>query len=305
MQLIDGRPVYAATDLVGFLACSHRLALERAAMMGLVEKPIRNDPSIELVAKRGLEHERRYLEELRAQGRRVVSIEKDGSSVAPLGTGEVTTPRDAGEELREAARQTVEAMRGGADVIYQATFFDGRWRGHADFLLRRDHAPDEPDSTLGAYHYEVADTKLARHVKSGAILQICSYVDQLTGIQGRQPEFLYVVLGGSKRPTDRLRVDDYMAYYRRVKAEFAAAVGLPGDDAAGVVYPPVGTYPEPVEHCTVCRWSPQCRAQRRAGGEPSLGAGATSRQRAALKTRGVATRRALAALPLPMRPVLD
>ncbi|HEU0244165.1 MAG TPA: TM0106 family RecB-like putative nuclease [Candidatus Limnocylindrales bacterium] len=305
MQLIDGRPVYAATDLVGFLACSHRLALERAAMMGLVAKPIRNDPSIELVAKRGLEHERRYLEDLVAEGRRVVRIEKDGSAVAPLGTGEVTTPRDAGEDLREAARQTIEAMRGGADVIYQATFFDGRWRGHADFLLRRDHAADEPDSPLGRYHYEVADTKLARHVKAGAILQICSYVDMLTGLQGVEPEYLHVVLGGRQRPTDRQRVDDFMAYFRRVKAEFGRAVGLPGDDTAGVAYPPVGTYPEPVEHCDVCRWNPRCRAQRRADDDLSLVAGASSRQRTALKARGVTTRRGLAGLQLPLRPPLE
>src|SRR6478752_2411796 len=305
MQLIDGRPVYAATDLVGFLACSHRLALERAAMMDLVAKPIRNDPSIELVAKRGLEHEQRYLDELHASGRHVVEIEKDGSAVAPLGTGEVTTPRDAGEELREAARQTIEAMRGGADVVYQATFFDGRWRGHADFLLRKDHARGEPDSRLGAYHYEVADTKLARHVKAGAVLQICSYVDMLTPIQGVEPEHLYVVLGGRDRPTDRLRVDDYMAYYRRVKAEFARTVGLPGDDTAGIAYPPVGTYPEPVEHCDVCRWNPRCRAERRADDDLSLVAGASSRQRTALKTRGVATRRGLAGLSLPMQPPLE
>jgi hypothetical protein len=32
VQLIDGSPVYAATDLVGFLACRHRFALERAAL---------------------------------------------------------------------------------------------------------------------------------------------------------------------------------------------------------------------------------------------------------------------------------
>ena len=50
-----------------------------------------------------------------------------------------------------------------------------------------------------------------------------------------------------------MRVADYMAYYRRVKAEFEAAVGLPGE-ARPPVYPPVGTYPEPVEHCDVCRW---------------------------------------------------
>src|SRR5512139_1066515 len=130
MQLIDGRPVYAATDLVGFLACGHRLALERAAMHGLVARPVRNDPAIELVAKRGLEHERRYLEDLRASGRTVVEIEKDGSRVAPLTEGEAPVPPDAGAELRSAAEQTLRAMRSGADVVYQATFFDGTWRGH-------------------------------------------------------------------------------------------------------------------------------------------------------------------------------
>ncbi len=199
-------------------------------MHGLVAKPVRNDPSIELVAKRGLEHERRYLDDLRAAGRRIVEIEKDGSAVAPPGaTAETPAAWDPGAELRVAASQTLDAMHEGADVVYQATFFDGTWRGHADFLLRRDHEPGEPDSAFGPWHYEVADTKLARHVKASAILQICSYVEQLTAIQGRQPEFLYVVLGGRARPTDRRRVDDFMAYYRRVKREFEAAVGIGGD----------------------------------------------------------------------------
>ena len=306
MQLIDGRPVFAATDLVGFLACGHRLALERAAMHGLVAKPIRNDPSIELVAKRGLEHERRYLDELRAAGRRVVEIEKDGSAVAPPGgADEKPATWNPGAELRTAAAETLAAMRAGADVVYQATFFDGTWRGHADFLLRRDHEPGEPDSAFGPWHYEVADTKLARHVKASAILQICSYVEQLTAIQGRQPEFLYVVLGGSARPTDRRRVDDFMAYYRRVKREFEAAVGIGGDDGRPVAYPPVGTYPEPVEHCAVCRWAPQCKAQRRADDDLSLVAGAAARQRSALKARGVGTRRGLAGLELPLAPPLE
>jgi len=306
MQLIDGRPVFAATDLVGFLACGHRLALERAAMHGLVAKPIRNDPSIELVAKRGMEHEQRYLDDLRAEGRRVVAIEKDGSAVAPPGAPEGTPPPwDAGRELRAAAVQTLEAMQSGADVVYQATFFDGTWRGHADFLLRRDHGPGEPDSALGPWHYEVADTKLARHVKASAVLQICSYVEQLTAIQGRRPEYLYVVLGGSARPTDRRRVDDFMAYYRRVKREFETAVGIRGQGGAEVAYPPIDTYPEPVEHCAVCRWSPQCRARRRADDDLSLVAGAAARQRSALKARGVGTRRGLAGLQLPMAPPLE
>ena len=307
MQLIDGRPVYAATDLVGFLACGHRLALERAAMHGLVEKPVRNDPSIELVAKRGLEHERRYLDDLRAEGRSVVAIEKDGSQVAPPGgtIDGARAPWDAGAELRAAADQTLDAMRAGADVVYQATFFDGTWRGHADFLLRRDHEPGEPDSAFGPWHYEVADTKLARHVKASAILQICSYVEQLTPIQGWQPEFLYVVLGGSARPTDRRRVDDFMAYYRRVKREFETAVGIRGEGVSDPTYPPADTYPEPVEHCAVCRWSPSCRARRRADDDLSLVAGAAARQRTALKARGIGTRRGLAGLELPMAPPME
>ena len=183
-------------------------------------------------------------------------------------------------------------MRGGADVVYQATFFDGTWRGHADFLLRRSHDAGEPDSALGPWHYEVADTKLARHVKASAILQICSYVEQLTAVQGQQPEYLYVVLGGSERPTDQLRVDDYMAYYRRVKAEFEAAVGLRGDTAAPVAYPPVGTYPEPVEHCDVCRWAAMCKAaaRRTTTCASSPGAGSRPATRAQGARRPDATR---------------
>ena len=148
MQLIDGRPVYAATDLVGYLACSHRLALERAALADLVKKPIRNDPAIEAVAKRGHAHEQRYLADLKAQGRSVVEIPAPDDD----------DPRSRGERLRARAAATEAAMREGADVIYQATFFDGTWLGFADFLLRVD-AP----STLGSWSYEVADTKLARH----------------------------------------------------------------------------------------------------------------------------------------------
>jgi len=298
MQLLDGAPVYSATDLVGFLVCAHRFELERAAMAGLVTKPIRSDPTIELVQQRGYEHEKRYLEDLRAAGRLIVEIQRDGS----------TANSRAG--LDGAAELTRQAMRDGADVIYQATFFDGTWRGHADFLLRIDHAPGEPDSALGAWHYEVADTKLARHVKAGAVLQICSYVDQLTRAQGRQPERLHVALGGSARETVILRVDDYMAYYRRVKADFIAAaddhhVGPP-------VYPPAHTYPDPVEHCDICRWWAVCRDRRRADDDLSLVAGISARQRRGLKERPlnappgpVRTRRGLAGLQLPLRPKLD
>ncbi len=305
MQLIDGRPVFAATDLVGFLACGHRLALERAMLDGLVAKPMRKDPAMDRIAKRGDQHEARYLADLEAEGRSVVRIDKDGYAVAPLTVDGVPVPSDAGTRLREAATQTIEAMRDRADVVYQGTFFNGSWRGHADFLLRRDHGPDEPDSAFGPWHYEVADTKLARHVTASAILQICSYVDQLTVIQGRQPEFLHVVLGGSAREKATHRVDEVMAYYRRVKTEFELAVGLGPVPVPAPVYPPVATYPEPVEHCEVCRWAADCATRRRSDDDLSLVAGASSRHRAALKSRAIRTRGGLGGLELPVSPKVE
>src|SRR5207247_8344500 len=148
MQLIDGRPVYSATDLVGFLACEHLTQLERAVLAGLAERPSLPDPELDVLRRRGEEHERRYLAGLEADGRSVAIIARDGYS------------SDHVESLQIAADETVKAMASGAQVIYQATFFNGRWRGHADFLLRRD-SRDRP-SVYGPFHYEVADTKLAR-----------------------------------------------------------------------------------------------------------------------------------------------
>ncbi len=206
MQLIDGKPVFSATDLVGYLACEHLTALERAAMEKLVNRPNRPDPELDVIRRRGFQHEARYLSELRAAGRAVVEIVRDDTA-------------ERGDQIRRQAEDTAAAMRHGADVIFQATFFDGRWLGYADFLLRVDGP-----SNLGPYHYEVADTKLARHVKAGAVLQICSYVEQLKAIQGVPPEEMHVVLGGSARETATLRVDDYMAYYRAAKRRFEAAV---------------------------------------------------------------------------------
>ena len=288
MQAIDGTPVYSASDLVGFLACEYLTALERAALHGLVKRPHYADPVIDVLHKRGVEHEERYLETLATDGRSVCKIDPDGYG------------EDAGERLRAAAQATVEAMAEGVDVVYQATFFDGAWRGHADFLNRVD-SPDRP-SRFGPFHYEVTDTKLARHVKPGAVLQLCSYVDQLTALQGVAPERMHVALGGSSRAVETLRVDDYLAYYRAVKRRFAAAIG-PG--AAEPAFPPPSGYPEPVAHCEVCRWRAECEARRRKDDHLSLVAGISGRQRAALTARGVTTLAALGRLALPADPPIE
>ncbi len=94
MQLVDGRPVYSATDLVGFLACGHLTDLERSALAGLTDRRHRGDPELDAIAERGRQHEQRYLEALRAAGRMVVDLD----------VGE--HPRDRGERYRLLAERT-------------------------------------------------------------------------------------------------------------------------------------------------------------------------------------------------------
>jgi len=181
-------------------------------------------------------------------------------------------------------------MQQGVDAIYQATFFDGRWRGHADFLYRVD-APGER-SNFGDWHYEVADTKLAHRVKAAAILQMAAYSEQLSALQGVTPARVHVVTGdGEEHP---FRLADYSAYYRHLKARYEALV----DEA--VAGNPVDTYPEPVDHCGICRWGDECKSRRRADDHLSLVSGLRRDQVHKLAEVGVTTRAALAATPAPL-----
>ena len=250
MQRLDGTLVLSATDLVGYLACDHLATLELGRVAGLWERPHRrDDPTIEIIQEKGDLHERAYLDALRASGRTVAEIDK----------ADLRTLAD----LRRAADETLEAMRGGADVIYQATFFDGRWRGHADFLFKR---PDRPSPALGSWSYDVADTKLARAVKAGAMLQLCVYAALLEQAQGLAPEWLTVVTGD--RQEHRHRAAEFTAYFRYVRNRFEARIARDADDPAGAV-----TYPNPVDHCRVCPWTPACIQRRRDDDHLSLVAG--------------------------------
>ncbi|MFI5226982.1 MAG: TM0106 family RecB-like putative nuclease [Candidatus Limnocylindrales bacterium] len=190
-------------------------------------------------------------------------------------------------ELRAAEEETLDAMRRGVEVIYQATFFDGRWRGHADFLLRTERPSD-----LGAWSYDVADTKLARGVKAGAILQVCVYADRLAVLQGVAPDRLVIVTGDNVEHVERL--GDYAAFYRTVKARFEERIFGSAEARP--------TYPDPVEHCRVCTWFPTCMDRRRADDHLSIVAGMSRTYTERLVSDGLPTRRALALLPAD-RPV--
>jgi uncharacterized protein len=270
MQVLEGEIVLSPTDLTGFAACEHLTQLELSAARGECERPTREDPMLDVLTRRGGEHETKHVERLIGQGKQVVRIaDREWSRAA----------------LADAEAETLAAMQAGVDVIYQATFFDGRWRGHADFLLR----VDAPSPALGTWSYEVADTKLARRVKAAALLQMCIYSEQVERLQGLAPARMHVITGdGEQHP---FTVTDYSAYSRTVKARFEELVLGPGA---------ADTYPDPVDHCGICRWADGCKDRRRADDHLSLVSGMRRDQTRKLSVAGIATRGALAAAPAGM-----
>jgi predicted RecB family nuclease len=274
VQRLDGTLVLSATDLVGYLACDHLGTLELGRVVGLWERPHRReDPMIEIIQEKGDLHERAYLDALRA----------DGLTIAEISKTDLRTVDD----LRRAAAETLDAMRAGTDVIYQATFFDGRWRGHADFLFRRD---GRPAPALGSWSYDIADTKLARAVKAGAVLQMCVYAALLEAVQGIEPEYLTVITGD--RASHRHRTAEFTAYFRHVRDRFEARIDRDAGDPAGAT-----TYPDPVDHCRVCPWSPTCIQRRRDDDHLSIVAGMRRVDTERLTAAGLPKLAALAQAP--------
>jgi len=236
MDRANGKLIVSPTDLVGFLACGHLSVLDLEALEGRLRKPNRGDAELEVLQRRGLEHEAAYLASLADAGLNVAEIDEPAADVDRV-TG-----------LRRREVDTVAAMRAGADIVFQATFFDERfdvgWRGHADFL-RKVESP----SSLGDHSYEPEDTKLARQVKPSAVLQLCHYAEQVERLQGVAPDQVHVVLGGQQR--EPVRLADVAAYYRAARARFLAALTQQR-----------ATYPLPVKHCAVCRWAETCEQRR-------------------------------------------
>ncbi len=270
MQLLDGQLIFSASDLNDYLECGHLVSLEREVAHGKALRP-EALPATDLIVAKGMQHELSYLARLRSVYRDIVEISQTGHSIGAL---------------TDAAEQTIEAMQRGAEVIYQATFFDGQFLGKADFLLRIDQP-----SRAWPWSYEAVDTKLALTEKSTLVMQLCQYSEHLGRICGTDPRWMHAVLGdGTER---RLRVDDYSAYYRHVKATFLTSV------------PAIDAYPVPCAHCDSCNWASQCEQRRRDDDHLSLVASIRRDQIVALEAGGISTLTALAAPNLAPPPGLS
>src|SRR5208283_1351161 len=106
--------MFSATDIASFLACPHTATLARAESKNRIKKPFFANPSVDLLQKLGLEHEKRYLRKL---------VDQDGLVIAQI---------DVNGHWEDAAAETVRALREGVDAVYQATFLEGTSGGRSD-----------------------------------------------------------------------------------------------------------------------------------------------------------------------------
>ncbi|TLY88032.1 MAG: TM0106 family RecB-like putative nuclease [Gammaproteobacteria bacterium] len=265
MRRYNGQLIFSATDLVTFLDCRHATFLDHRQLEDPAPLPA-EDPYVELLQQKGLEHERSYREQLRTQGLNVIDIPSRGS-------------------LEERTEQTRAAMAAGPQVIYQGAFSDGRWHGYADFLLR---VPGE--SRFGDYHYEPLDTKLAHATKPKHLMQLGIYADLLARVQARAPERLHVALGTGE--TVLLPTRDFQHYLAGARARFETFVDAMPKESHG----------EPCSACSLCRWRERCEGEWAAADHLSLVARITRGQREKLNAAGVTTMAQLAALP-PATPI--
>ncbi|MFK4528049.1 putative RecB family nuclease [Bradyrhizobium japonicum] len=269
MQRNGAATVFSAGDLVGHLNCRYLTHLDLKVAEGELAKPkLRDDPALDALVERGKIHEQGFVDYLAEQGGTVtviVGVGIDHASVA----------------------QTREAMTRGDAVIVQAALQDGHWSGRADVLRRV-----ETSSGLGAWSYEVTDTKLARETKGNTVLQLSLYSDLLATMQQKMPEKAHVVTPGTEYLPEAYRVADFAAFYRRIRRSLETFAAEPAHD---------GLYPDPIEHCDVCRWREPCASRRRADDHLSLVAGIAKTQIEELVRRGVGTMATLATLPIPLQ----
>src|SRR5436305_439866 len=173
MQFLDGRLIVSPSDLTGFLECEHLTQQELAAARGEIERPERKDPELEVLTRRGLEHEAGHLAELRSGHRRVAEFPFPEGTIAGLS---------------RAHAQTVAAMRAGVDVC------DARHR-HADHLglvagMRRDQTR----------RLNVAGTKTLTELGASPIDQPVQGINEMALARLRQQARLQV----QRRQTDTL-----------------------------------------------------------------------------------------------------
>lgn len=184
--------IYSPSDLITYLESPFLSWLTRydKEYPGKLQRDDDNEV-LALFARKGLEHESRYLQKLKSDGLSVIEIDNND----------------------DAFNNTAQAIQSDADVIFQAALRSGNFRGFADFLLKTK-------SENSKARFEPADTKLARKPKPYFIIQLCCYSEMLSEIFGELPKNIHVILGDES--VKSYRTLDYYFYYLQIKKSFLA-----------------------------------------------------------------------------------
>ncbi|MGL5850935.1 MAG: TM0106 family RecB-like putative nuclease, partial [Phycicoccus sp.] len=194
----ERRLVVSASDLRTASACEFALVAGLDVLRGLRPRPSEvDDPMLARVAELGDHHEQNELRRL--------SREHPGRVV------QLARPEYTPSGLARAMAGTLDALGSGAEVVYQATLFDGGFVGHADFVERT------PDGWL------VSDTKLARSASVPALLQVAAYAALLDGAGVDTAPTARLVLGGGE--VRDLPLAEILPVYRVRRARLDALLG--------------------------------------------------------------------------------
>lgn len=191
MQKRNGKIIYSPSDLIRYMESPYASWMDRFYLEFPDKvKPDVADEQLKSLQKRGIEHEKRYLQSLKQ---------------ASGGVRELTT--------EDSHATTLAAMKEGAGVIYQGRLASDGFEGFSDFLVKVD-GPSE----LGDFNYQPFDTKLALKPKPYFIIQLCCYAEMLMAAQGVLPAQIAVVLGNCE--LKYFRTADYYYYYKTLKNAF-------------------------------------------------------------------------------------
>ncbi|MDQ0802310.1 TM0106 family RecB-like putative nuclease [Arthrobacter sp. SLBN-112] len=274
--------VFSASDLVAASECEYRTLRVLDEKLGRAAKAeFPADEMQQRAGRLGDQHEQTVLASLLA---------KYGQWDAGRGAGVYSLERGQNlrGELQAKHAETELALRSGADVVFQATFFDGEFLGYADFLV------NEAAGTGNPGRYEVWDTKLARHAKVGALLQLAAYGDQLLGM-GLEPSPVVTLVLGTRVGEDWLRsshsLPDLLPVFRERRRRFRHLTA--GHRAADV---PVQWQQPGVVHCGRCDY---CAEQVTLHRDVLMVAGMSVVQRRKLHAANITTIDQLAAMAAP------
>ena len=222
MKIEKSKIFTSPSDLNNFTLCKYHIKNDK---LSFTNKLLKRKPKgdLELIIKLGFEHEKKHLNLFKNKYKKVKIINDKSTE-------------------NQRYKDTILALKEGFKVIHKAFLIEDTFRGEVDFLIRV-----ETKSDLGAWSYEVWDTKIARKPQTRHVLQITAYSYMLGKLQGLLPKKMYLIGGDDEEhPYNVADFTDYFTYTRKIFLNFIKNI-----DKEKI-------YPEKCSHCKICRWYDEC-----------------------------------------------